>query len=228
MEQQEALLFFEKVNEWIRGIEDQKFQPALQHYQQAVIVFNAAMEPATHNTLTIQISKEDECRNSAWQKIRKVTSELMSHPDTRYREVGKKIDAILRDCGDPTLVPTLQKTNALNHLNAKLEKNISTEEANRVNLVDLIIELNRANWCYTELTKVRKVELARKYITPSIANARKHVEKAYQYAIRFINAMSIYNGDSEYADIIDNINLLIEQMRKPALHTMKTQLECPA
>jgi hypothetical protein len=213
MEQKDAHTFFEKVNGWIRQLEDQKFQPALQQYQQAINIFSAALVPASHNTLTMQISKEEECCDSAWLKIRELTDELLEHPDTQFSDIGKAIDAILIRCGSPTGLSASPKIEALDHLTSELAQNISKEDIIQVDLLGWIIELSRANCCCEELMKMRNIELAANCITLSILSARKNIEKAYQHAVRFINAMSIYNGDGEYADIIDNINQLVEQMR---------------
>jgi hypothetical protein len=206
-----SLRFFDSIHGWIKKIDDDRFQPVLKAYGQAVTAYGEAIRPTSSNLLTRRIADEDECRNAVWREMREKTGELLTASTPRNRELGEKIDAILSERGDITLLPADLKTEPLKALLEELYRKIGFDNLCLADVADNLAELNRANWSFTELSKARNDEIEGRFLTPRIMRARNEMEETYQTTISFINAMSIYNGDEDYADIIDQVNQIIEQ-----------------
>ncbi|MDR2118998.1 MAG: DUF6261 family protein [Tannerellaceae bacterium] len=195
----------------MQQIDDGKFQPVLQAYQEALAAYGEAMKPASNNLLTMQIAVEEECRDSLWRTIDEKTKQLMADSVSRHREIGKKIDDILIGYSELNGMPAGEKTALLDKFIAELTKKLSVADLHLTDFISIIAELNRSNWSFTELTKAHESEMNGKFLTQKKMDARKEIENAYMECVTFINAMAVYNGDEAYADIIDQINSLVEK-----------------
>jgi hypothetical protein len=211
IKQQHALRFFEKVYEWMKQIEDEKIQPLLQTYQDAVIAYGEVMKPTPKNLLAKQIAIEKECRDTLCRKTYEKTKELLVHPVSQNRKIGKKINDTIKAYGKLVDLPAGEKTEMLEKLIAELTEKFSPNDLYSVDFIDLIAELNRSNWSFSELIKAHENELNGKFITRKRMEVRKEMEDVYMEVVDFINAMIVYNGDQEYTDVIDQINLVIEK-----------------
>ncbi|MDR1343822.1 MAG: DUF6261 family protein [Tannerellaceae bacterium] len=212
-----SLNFFSNIYDCIKQIEDPHFQPVLKSYHAAMSIYTKATRPPSNNLLTMQIATEDECRDNFLQAIHEKKDELLAANNEPDRETGQQIDAILNAHGDITAMEANEKTKQIISLSIRLDEEVGSLDLTRTGMADYIAELNRANWSFSELSKARNDEMEGKILTTAIMNARREMDKTYQETVVFINAMLIYNGDNDYADIIDQVNLLVEEAARPTM-----------
>ena len=163
--------------------------------------------------MTALIDLEDNTRLDVWAKIKEMVDAFLSGPDEKHKAAFRRVETILTEHGNPALLPGAERTEMLDKLIDALHKKFSADDLNDMDLFDLLTELRRSNSSYAESEKVRQWELAYMVITRSNANSRKDVEKAYQQATAFVNAMHIYWEDKASGDVIDGINQLIEESK---------------
>ncbi|MDR2388188.1 MAG: DUF6261 family protein [Tannerellaceae bacterium] len=211
IEQQHALRFFENVYEWIQLIEDKKIQPVLQIYRNAVTAYGEVMKPTPKSLLATQIAIENECRDTLCKRTYEKTKELLDHPDSHNRKIGKKINDIFTAYEKLLDLPAGEKTHLLDKFITELTEKFSIEDLSSTDFIDIVTELNRSNWSFSELIKAHKNEMDGKFITRKRMEVRKQMETVYMESIDFINAMIVYNGDEEYSEVIDQINLIVEK-----------------
>ncbi|MDR1259506.1 MAG: DUF6261 family protein [Tannerellaceae bacterium] len=206
-----SLHFFDNVYECIKMIEDSRFQPVLQLYRTAMAEYRDAAKPSSNNLLTMQIAAEDECRDSLRHFIRERTDELLAHDDDHFRETGGKIDGILASHKVHNGMTADEKTKWIDALTTELWEKIDPVELLLTGMAECLTELNRANWSFSELSKARNDEIEGRILTSAIMTSRKEMNRAYQEAADFINAMALYNGEADYAGVIDRVNLLVRE-----------------
>jgi hypothetical protein len=211
-----SLHFFDDVYDCIKEIEDPRFQSVLQLYRTAMTSYNEAAKPSSNNLLTMHIATEDECRESLRDVIRERTDELLAHSNDHFREIGQKIDTILSSREFSPGMTADEKTRWIDSLTAELWEKIDPVELLLTGLGECMTELNRANWSFSELSKARNDEIEGRILTSSIMSSRKEMNRAYQETADFINAMAIYNGETEYAGVIDRVNLLVKEVTRLA------------
>ena len=213
LEQRNAFAFFELAGEWMRRIDDERFKPVLLAYRQAIESYRRTLEPPPFSRLTALIEFEDNTRLEVWAKVKEVVDTFLSGSDEKHKAAFRRVETILADCGNPTLLPGAERTEMLDKLVEALNKKFTPDELNEMDLFDLLTELRRSNGSYAESEKVRQWELAYMVITRSTANSRKDVEKAYHQVTAFVNAMHTYLEDKVSGDVIDGINQLIEESK---------------
>ena len=207
--QQYALRFFENVYEWMKQIEDEKILPFLQTYRTALGAYREVMKPTPKSLLATQIAMENECRETLYKRTSEKAKELLEDPVLNNRKIGKKINDIFTAYDNLTDLPAGEKTEMLEKFMTELTEKFSVEELYSVDFISVISELNRSNWSFSELIKAQKNELNGRFITRNRMEVRKEIEVVYTECVEFINAMVVYNGDEEYAEVIDQINLIV-------------------
>ncbi|WP_280743487.1 MULTISPECIES: DUF6261 family protein [unclassified Parabacteroides] len=181
-------------------IADAKLQPILRNFADAIISYDVALKSIPNNQLVEKMAVENENRLKAYQAIRTQENE----------QLGKKIEDILAVYDDPAHLNDEEKTELLNKIIADLETKLDETDFEEKEFFDSLSLLKCANWAYAQYINLHKIDLTGKCLTYETLKSRKQAENAYYHTVKFINAMLIYNGDSEYADLIDDINHLID------------------
>ncbi|MDR0748957.1 MAG: DUF6261 family protein [Tannerellaceae bacterium] len=210
MTQQQAYLFFQGVYLLMENIHDAKLQPRLKAFSDAFMTFDTALKSIPDNHLAEKISSENNNRDKAFDAICEEADLLLAENNT----FGQELKNILSSYDDLPLKTDEEKIGVFNNLVAELESQLAEDSIDNVQLLSHVTRLKRSNWAYKQYLEAYKIELTGKYLTYATLRTRKEAEVAYKDVVEFINAMLIYNGDTEYADIIDQINQEIHKNRK--------------
>jgi hypothetical protein len=220
MTQQQAFLFFQRVYLLMEKIRDTKLQPRLRAFFDAFTTFDTALKSIPDNHLAEKISSENNNRDKAFEAICEEADLLLIENNT----FGQKLKDILSSYDDLPLKTDEEKISVFNELVAELENQLTEDSIDDVQLLSHVTRLKRSNWAYRQYLEAYKIELTGRYLTYATLRTRKEAEVAYKDVVEFINAMLIYNGDAEYADIIDQINQEIHKNRKAEQETKQAIL----
>ncbi|MDR1161466.1 MAG: DUF6261 family protein [Tannerellaceae bacterium] len=210
MAQQQAFLFFQRIFLLMEKIHDAKLQPRLRAFSDAFMTFDTALKSIPDNHLAEKISSESNNRDKAFEAI----CEEMNLFTAENNAFEQKLKSILASYDDLPLKTDEEKIGVFNNLIAELEGQLTEDSTDYMQLLSHVTLLKRSNWAYKQYLEAYKIELTGRYLTYATLRTRKEAEGAYKDVVEFINAMLIYNGDAEYADIIDQINQEIHKNRK--------------
>ena len=205
MSQEQAFSFFQKVYNLMAEITDANLQPKLKTFLDAIRKFDVALKAVSNGQLAKKILSEDDSRKKAIEHIREQAGAMSANGC----EIGGKIEAIL-DRHDWTPQQTdAEKTVVFDSIISEFERQVVNDDSLELSIADNISLLKRSNMMYKQYVEAHKMEVAGKCVTSETLRTRKEAESIYEDVVAFINAMLVYLGDMEYADLIDRINALI-------------------
>ena len=172
----------------------------------------------------------------------------MSDFDPVIAEIARRADIILRRNGDPCSLPYLAENSAVTNLIQDLEEFDNREEeeeerpgelsdpasspldgvsldnvTNRLQMAGLdrwVARLKEANEKFIVIFTNRNSQQAT-IVTGATKAARQETDAAYRAVVKRLNALAEVNGETDYLEIINNINRLINR-QKAILATRKT------
>ena len=172
----------------------------------------------------------------------------MSDFDPVIAEIARRADIILRRNGDPCSLPYLAENSAVTNLIQDLEEFDNREEeeeerpgelsdpasspldgvsldnvTNRLQMAGLdrwVARLKEANEKFIVIFTNRNSQQAT-IVTGATKAARQETDAAYRAVVKRLNALAEVNGETDYLEIINNINRLIDR-QKAILATRKT------
>ena len=217
-----AIVEFEKCK-------DSKITEFVNNYKVKYNVFDGSMKVSGgENVLSYDVTRLDKVRDDA-------------------AEIARQIDIILRRNGDPCSLPYLAENSAVINLIQDLEEfdNHSEEEerpgelsdptnspldgvsledvTNRLQMAGLerwVMRLKEANEKFISFFTNRNSQQAT-IVTGATKAARQETDAAYRAVVKRLNALAEVNGETDYLEIINNINRLIDR-QKAILATRKT------
>ncbi|MDR1403003.1 MAG: DUF6261 family protein [Tannerellaceae bacterium] len=210
MPQQQVFLFFQKVYRLMKKISDSKLQPKLSHFSNAITAFDAALKSVPNNHLAEKVSVENKDRDRAFEAICREADMLLAENPA----LGQKLKSILSPYDNLSQKTDEEKVSLFNTFLAELENQLNNVLIDDTKLSDYVSLLKCSNRAYKQYSEAYKIELTGKCLTHETVRTRKEAEKTYKKTVEFINAMLIYNGDTEYGAITDQINHVIRKNKK--------------
>jgi hypothetical protein len=204
VEQRRELTFLENVICGMEHIVDSKFAPVARKLRHSVEVLRASMYDKSNSSLSKLMQEEDRRRDRLLQEV----CEVMQKEAAVNQDVAEAVNAALGS----RLLPEPDKTLAIDSFLDKLCDMVKMDRLEKSGAYELMAELCRANRSHGDLFRVNEMEMSGRLITRSVAHARELAEHDYMEAVRFINAMLIYNGDDEYANEVDYVNDAIRSL----------------
>ena len=193
------------------------------------------------------VTRLDKVRDDAYRGLKRQNNVAMNDFDPVIAEIARQIDIILRRNGDPCSLPYLAENSAVINLIQDLEEfdNHSEEEerpgelsdptnspldgvsledvTNRLQMAGLerwVMRLKEANEKFISFFTNRNSQQAT-IVTGATKAARQETDAAYRAVVKRLNALAEVNGETDYLEIINNINRLIDR-QKAILATRKT------
>ena len=233
-----AIVEFEKCK-------DSKITEFVNNYKVKYNVFDGSMKVSGgEKVLSYDVTRLDKVRDDAYRGLKRQNNVAMNDFDPVIAEIARQIDIILRRNGDPCSLPYLAENSAVINLIQDLEEfdNHSEEEERPGELSDptnspldgvsLEDVTNRLQMAGLERWVMRLKEAADAATDASFVAIRgyEHSEnngpgaKGHQNVYNssdYLNALAEGNGETDYLEIINNINRLIDR-QKAILATRKT------
>lgn len=227
--------------------DEPKFKELVNHYKVKYNVFDGTMKVSGgENVLSYDVTRLDQIRDDAYRGLKRQNDVAMDDFDPVIAEIARQADIILRRNGDPCALPYLAENSAVTNLIQDLEEfdNHQEEErpgelsnpasspldgvsldnvTDRLQMVGLdrwVARLKEANEKFIAFFTNRNSQQAT-IVTGATKAARLETDAAYRAAVKRLNALAEVNGDTDYLEIINNLNNLIAR-QKTILATRKT------
>ena len=208
-----AIVEFEKCK-------DSKITEFVNNYKVKYNVFDGSMKVSGgENVLSYDVTRLDKVRDDAYRGLKRQNNVAMNDFDPVIAEIARQINIILRRNGDPCSLPYLAENSAVINLIQDLEEfdNHSEEEERPERWV---MRLKEANEKFISFFTNRNSQQAT-IVTGATKAARQETDAAYRAVVKRLNALAEVNGETDYLEIINNINRLIDR-QKAILATRKT------
>ena len=232
----------------VEKCKDSKITEFVNNYKVKYNVFDGSMKVSGgENVLSYDVTRLDKVRDDAYRGLKRQNNVAMNDFDPVIAEIARQIDIILRRNGDPCSLPYLAENSAVINLIQDLEEfdNHSEEEerpgelsdptnspldgvsledvTNRLQMAGLerwVMRLKEANEKFISFFTNRNSQQAT-IVTGATKAARQETDAAYRAVVKRLNALAEVNGETDYLEIINNINRLIDR-QKAILATRKT------
>lgn len=226
---------------------DSKITEFVTTYKVKYNVFDGTMKVSGgENALSSDVTRLDHVRDDTYRGLRRQNNVAMNDFDPVIAEIGRQVDIILRRNGDPCSLPYLAENSAIINLIQDLEEfdnflgeerpgELILKESSSLDGVSLDDVVNRLNMAGLDRWVTRLKEANEKFIsaftyrnsqqatvvTGATKTARLETDAAYRAAVKRLNALAEVNGDTDYLEIINNMNRLIDR-QKAILASRKT------
>lgn len=226
---------------------DSKITELVNNYKAKYDVFDETMKVGGgENVLSYDVTRLDQIRDEAYVGLKRQNNVALNDFDPVNAEIARQVDIILRRNGDPTALPYLAENSAIINLVQDLEAfdNKQEEErpgelslpasspldgvslegvTNRLQKIGLdrwVARLKEANEKFITFFTDRNSQQAT-LVTGATKAARQETDTAYRAVVKRLNALAEINGDTDYLEIINEMNRLIDRQRA-ILATRKT------
>ena len=207
-----AIVEFEKCK-------DSKITEFVNNYKVKYNVFDGSMKVSGgENVLSYDVTRLDKVRDDAYRGLKRQNNVAMNDFDPVIAEIARQIDIILRRNGDPCSLPYLSDPT-----NSPLDGVSLEDVTNRLQMAGLerwVMRLKEANEKFISFFTNRNSQQAT-IVTGATKAARQETDAAYRAVVKRLNALAEVNGETDYLEIINNINRLIDR-QKAILATRKT------
>ena len=226
---------------------DSKIKELVNDYKVKYNVFDETMKVGGgENVLSYDVTRLDQIRDDTYRGLKRQNDVGLNDFDPVIAEIARQVDIILRRNGDPCNLPYLAENSAVTNLIQDLEEfdnqqveerpgELSNPASSPLDGVSLDNVTNRLQMAGLDRWVERLKEANEKFITfftnrnnqqaTIIAGATKaarlETDAAYRAAVKRLNALAEVNGDTDYLEIINNLNNLIDR-QKAILAARKT------
>ena len=206
---------------------DEKLAPVYQVYKTAYETFDKALKQSGgEHVLSQPIITQDTVCDKLYRGLNSQVSAMEGFFDPAIAEVARQARIILKKYGNPTALPYLEEAGVLHNLIQELEEfdgvsdsespdEISADEitTNRLAAIHIdgwVSRLKTETARFLELFAERNTQNATK-VTGATKAARLATDNAYRAAVKRLNALAEVNGDTDYIDVINALNTLIDR-----------------
>ena len=225
--QEEAFGFHKVAVAEMAKCKDAKFAPVYQIYKAAYDTFdNALKQGGGEHALSQPIVAQDTVCDKLYRGLNSQVSTMEGFYDPALAEVARQARIILKKYGNPTALPYLEEAGVLHNLIQEQEAfdgvsdsespdEISADEitTNRLAAIHIdgwVTRLKTEAARFLELFAARNAQNAT-IVTGATKAARLAADNAYRAAVKRLNALAEVNGDTDYIDVINAMNTLIDR-----------------
>lgn len=244
--QEEAFGFHKLINTETAKCTDAKVIDLQASYTQALTAFDKSLKTGGASIYSEQLVAIDARRDEAYSGLAGQIRNCIRHFDPEKAAAAKEADLILRKYGNPTALPYVQENGVIHNIIQDLEDfdqstppaegggddggdedilsfSAPSRAANRLATIGAREWLDRfktINEQFLTIFTLRNTKRAT-VVTGESTAARRTVDGAYRALVKRINALVEVNGDTDYLEIINAINTLIDR-QKAVLAARKT------
>lgn len=238
LHQEESFGFHQLVSIETAKCNDSKVVPLQADYISALTAFDAALKTGGTNPLSASVSELDTQRDNAYAALAMQVKNARRNLNPDKVAVAREVELILRKYGNPCALPYVEENGVIHNLIQELEDYNKPKENERPEVVSLsddnpdnrlaligaldwLEQLKEVNARFLAVFTDRNATQAT-LVTGASKAARIAADLAYRNIVKRINALAEINGDTNYADLIDNLNFLIDR-QKTILSARKTR-----
>ena len=156
--------------------------------------FDAALKAPDSNPATPMTEATDDARDAAWRRTYNFVTAMGGHPDEDIAKASAGVKMLFDKYGE---IPRLTQTGKSGFMHNLLQ-DLEAVEAEKREEAYLAAATER-----TEANANRQIGITK--------TTREAAQNAYRSLVDAVNALTIINGDADYATFIDNVNAMIDR-----------------
>ena len=164
------------------------------------------------SSITDNIYDADLVRDTTLRGLKKAIESNLSHFKPVNREAAKRLLVFLNTFGNVTAKSYQEESAAIIKIVSELKSTYATD-INLLGLMEWVDELENNNSSFDHLMTNRFDESDDK-TRLRMKEVRKEIDKAYKAIVKRINALIIVNGEANYTDFVNKLNLRIDYYSK--------------
>ena len=181
---------------------------------------NANLKLSRKSLLTDDIAEADAQRDALYSGYKKAVEGFLNMPVEAMAKAAKELNQHIIDYQIDTKAQMDKETGMLVNFIEDLEKKYN-EQVAALALTPFVTSLKAANERLRTLTEQRTDE--RTGITVgATTKARKATDDAYRMLVKWVNALTLVEGEEGYANFIDYVNTQIVHYKREVLHQKST------
>jgi hypothetical protein len=203
---------------------DAKVVPLHTVYANAFAKFDEALKPGGKDPATTGLTNLDTQRDQAYSGMTAATRAQLNHYDPDIASIAKTVSDIIKKYGNPTALGYVEENGVIQNLIQELKVYDNPPSGDRPEIESSEIVHNRLTaigikgWVdHLEslnnefITAFSNRNAAQAAIQTGASKATREVtDKAYRDIVRRINALIEVNGEEDYAEMVGNMNQLID------------------
>lgn len=171
--------------------------------------FDAALKAPDSNPATPMTEATDNARDAAWRRTYNFVTAMGGHPDEDIAKASAGVKALFDKYGEIPRLTQTGKSGFMHNLLQDLDA-VEAEKRTAMNLDIWIANLRAKEEAYLAAATERTEANANRQIGIT-KTTREAAQNAYRSLVDAVNALTIINGDADYATFIDNVNAMIER-----------------
>jgi len=177
-------------------------------FKAAVDSFDAALKASQANSKTAEVEAEDQRVDKAWRTLTQLAKALTAHPTDEVSEAATEAYAIMTKYGDITGMAYNEEYGNLH--NALQDLKAIPEATRQLILIDaLVVELATGYENFMIASQEKDAEQAKRQVG-IVKETRAACDAAYRTLVEKVNALAVVNGETAYADFIDQLNVAVD------------------
>ncbi len=164
------------------------------------------------SSITDNINAADLNRDTTLKGFKKGIESCLSHFKPANREAAKRLLVFLNTFGNVAAKSFQEESAAIIKIVSEL-KATHAADINLLGLMEWVDELEANNNAFNQLMTNRFDESDDK-TRLRMKSVRKEIDKAYKAIVKRINALIIVNGEADYTDFVNKLNLRIDYYAK--------------
>ncbi|MDO5105486.1 DUF6261 family protein [Capnocytophaga sp.] len=190
----------------------EKVQKRLEPYKTAVAKEKEAMNQSKKSFKTDDIRTADSERDKLYMGFKTAVAAFGSVPDENVKASQKRLSQLIKDYGIKTTMKLDEQTGLL----VKFIEELETKYASDVSVLGLNKIVSPLKQINDKVVKgmSERYEEKKEHKTGAMKSARKETDDAYRQLVKLINALAIVEGETDYANCINNINSIITRYKQ--------------
>ena len=186
----------------IANIFEQNYLPLYREEDEAILKIRKG-------TLTEARRKIDRQRSRTFRGMVDMNNAALNHFDPAVVNAAKRLKILFDTCGNIAKLPLMEKTAAITNLVQELNGTFSSD-TQTVGIDDRTNKLQQDNDTYEQLVRDDYTEKVAK-TTLKAKEVRAKIDVVFRQIIAHIEALSVVEGEENYADFVRRLNIQLEK-----------------
>ncbi|WKS95800.1 DUF6261 family protein [Riemerella columbina] len=193
------------------NLQNPKLQALITEFDTQFAALDQALKPLSKSEFTEQISELDALRDRYFMGLYSHAKVFATHPEEAQQKAAKALILVIEKYGKNIQSKPLQEeTGILSNLLEDLSQSPYAEAVQTMGATAWTTAIAAANNQLISLYNQRTEQKGAIEIGRS-KQARKEMQEVFKQLVQTINALIVIEGDTEYQNLVNNINTTIKQ-----------------
>lgn len=186
-------------------------QPIVTAFKAALNVFDVALKESERSLYTEQIELAEAATDKSWRGVHHSLMGSSKFLDDELSMLGKRALLIVDKFGDITHMGQNAKYGSLKNIIDDFNTKFTAEEQAKILLDKWVIQIQSCYDNFSAAHAARTSESA-SHVVGVVRDTRAAADQAYRDLVDVINVRIITNGEADYKNFVDQLNVLVDDV----------------